>query len=851
MGQPVNSKNDIEKYFSNELKNIFERIWDGVLEETGMPSINTDVFLYYVLSEQNCILYKAVNGFLNSYDIKQIQEEYSKKLSPSMISGIVNQDNKFSLEFRQVLIKANEERIKLGNKLLTSDHILCALLKEGKAEEFVNKGLKYDRMLRLSKKMHDITDTLVSETNEATGDMNIPGNMNIPGIKMQIIGDINDKDVNSLFNMMGLGGNNVKRTSKTGGVPYCTNLNKEPYEPILGRKREVEKILNVLNRRKCNNAVIVGESGVGKTSVVRALVNLINSEDCPSFLSDKIVYRLNPYEMVAGTQLRGMFEERLNSIISAFNKNKNYILFIDDFHNMLGDKQQNEYDFIGGMSEMFRNGSVKIIATTTQEGYKSGFEKTDLSKIFQRINIDQPSVEECIEILDGVKETYEEYHHVKYESNTMETIVSLSKRYITEKTLPSSAIDILDEAGARKHLSLLSNDYIREKKANIKALNENKVKLMLEDRMEEVKDIDTTISGLMIMLNEEMERIEAKDVLGEVTENDIYETISEHTGIPLSKLSSTDKESVRNIGNTLKKSIIGQDEAMNEISKVIKRNKVGLFMGSKPIGSFMYVGESGVGKTLTAKILAKEIFGDEKYLVRFDMSEYADKTAVNKLIGASAGYIGYDKGGLLTESVKRNKHCVLLIDEIEKADEEVYNLFLQILDEGHLTDNVGYKVDFKNTIIIFTSNIGTKEASMAKTLGFNVDENINKKDIIVKNLKKKFPPEFINRLDKVVYFNTLTDENIKSIISLEISKLTERVNNIGYTISIGNEVNDFLFRKIDKNKGYGARPVIRIIQNEIENRLADILLEDDNGFKNFICSVDNGKLEIKKIDAVS
>lgn len=841
MTQPISGKIDFEKYFSNELTNIFNHIWNNVIDEVNMGDINSDLFLYYTLSEPDCMLFKAVNSFLNTFDIAGLCDEYRNRLNGQMFSGIKQPKYVFSSEFKAILSKANIERVNLGHKLITSDHVLIALIFDGKAANLASKGLSYSRIIRLSKKIHDVTDTLVDNPSPVVPNDMPPSN---GAIKFEFLGG-QPGDIGPILNMMGLGGGKQEKEKKSTDLPYCTNLNKTLNETIIGRSKEINNVIKVLGRKKCNNAVIVGESGVGKTSVVHGLVNLINSDECPNYLSDKVVYKFNPLDLMGGTQLRGMFEERLNALCNALKKHKNYILFIDDFQNLMGDKQKTEFDFIGGLSEVLKGGDVKVIAACTQEGYRNAFENTEFSKVFQKITVEKPTEQQCLEIINGIRGDYEAFHKVKYDDDAITTAIALSNRYITDKMPPSAVLDLLDEAASKKKFAFMHPEYIVNKKRDLKCLKEEKERLLREDKITDIDNINISITGIYLQIAEMQDEIEQMECLGNISVEDIYESFSEHTGIPVSKLSASEKENIKKIGAILKENVIGQDEAMDEISKVIKRNKVGLFNGNKPIGSFMMIGSTGVGKTLTAKMLAKEIFGDEKYLVRFDMSEYADKTAVNKLIGASAGYVGYDKGGLLTESVKRNKHCVLLIDEIEKADEEVYNLFLQILDEGHLTDNVGYKVDFKNTIIIFTSNIGTKEASQVKSFGFNPNAEIDKKGIITKSLKKKFPPEFINRLDKVVYFNILNNDNFKEIIKIELGKLRRKVEAIGYNFTYTDEVVEKLFEQVKGDKDYGARPIVRIIQNEIENEIADKLLEGEYEEKTvFGCVVKDGKIDI-------
>jgi ATP-dependent Clp protease ATP-binding subunit ClpC len=455
----------------------------------------------------------------------------------------------------------------------------------------------------------------------------------------------------------------------------------------------------------------------------------------------------------------------------------------------------------------------------------------ELLRRFQKIDILPPTKEERKNILMYQKEFYEKHHNVIFNEEVIDTILSLSKRYITDRNLPISAIDIMDEIGSQKNIERYETEDIKNKRTELREIIKNGDK---------DKELDVRLE-LTKLQNTKKEKESF-----EITNEDVYNAIASHTNLPINKINTSEKHAISSIDKILNSMIIGQENAIKEVSQAIKRSKVGLSPQNKPIASFLCIGKTGVGKTLMAKILAKEIFGDEKYLVRFDMSEYADKTSVNKLIGSSAGYVGYQEGGLLTEAVKNKKHCVLLIDEIEKADEQVYNIFLQILDDGFLTDNTGNKVDFTNTIILLTSNVGTKQASESRSIGFGGSDDENKREIIEKELKKKFPPEFINRLSDVVYFNSLTEDNLKKIIQIELDKLNKRLIDIKYTLKYSDDVINYILNYIKKDIEYGARPILRAIQELIENKITDLLLENDyKEWYEFNASINNTDLLLK------
>lgn len=846
------------------MKKLSSTVMTDAVDFGKISEISPEFFVAEALEEPDWMLYKVVNSFANTISINKIHDKiYEYVEDGSIIPPRPGRKIDYSGSLKNYFSQAIKECNSMNHSLITSDHLLLAILHDESKknvirEAFNNEGITYEIAYNLSTKLHDVTTNLVDAIENDIEDKHIETSVSqILGKPQEIrivapqgiMSDEISSMIGSLFGTTPKKEKEEKKSTKTsGGIAYCTNLNKcaenGEIDTLVGREEEIEKIYKIFNRKKSNNALLIGNSGVGKTAIVEGLAKRIVENNVPHFLYGKTIYRLNIGELMASTQFRGMFEERMNTMIKNLKNSKNSILFIDDIHLAINDKKS-DFDLAGMLMEILTSGDVQIIATTTYRGYKTCFENnTNLARRFQKITVDAPNDEYSLKILMGIKPAYEKFHGVVYTKEAIRECVRLSKEYVTDRNLPTSAIDIMDEAGATSKYGVHETPEIKELKNELSLMNADKDSLIRADEVDSAEELAKGIEDKRLELAklEDAEATKATKII--VGVNEIYKAISEHTNIPISRISTSEKKIISNIDNVLKERIIGQDEAIEKITRAIKRSKVGLHPSNRPLGSFLCIGNTGCGKTLMAKMIAKEVFGDEKFLVRFDMSEYADKTSVNKLIGSAAGYIGFEQGGLLTEKIKSQKHAVLLVDEIEKAHDEVYNLFLQILDEGCLTDNTGQKVDFRNTIIILTSNIGAKEAALNKGIGFNVDDNANKRSIIEKSLKNKFPPEFINRLDDIVYFNTLTEENLKEITRIELGKLNSRMKITGNSIIYDNNLIEYLYNLIKEQKEYGARPIGRIIQNEVENKITDILLENDYENHEFKITIDDKIMKI-------
>ena len=867
--QPVKKKFDYEKYFSNELRGLLNYIGTNVSAEIPFTSLTFDIFFISAMEMKDSLLYKAMNGFMTSTSIDEIHDKVLSMVTDSKIIPVrPGRTIEYSTEMKNLFVVSNGIKDEVEANAITSDMILLAFIRTSPKTNPIRKiiedaGINEDTALDLVKKMKDTmsaisemsTDQFENFADKIMTGMIVGVDMGSDegdrGASMTIIGNGGDYDdlrdmVETL--MGGKPSSSQQRRRDKSSIEFCDNLNKlaevGKIDPLIGRDKEILEIAKVLNRKMCNNVVLVGDSGVGKTALMCGLAKRIVEGNAPLLLSDCEIFRLSLTDMGGGTQFRGQFEQRVSSLIKSLKKVKKPILFIDNIHIFTNERKSAEFDVFGALEPIFADSDVMVVVATTAKGYHTAFDGSpDVSRRFQKVQIDAPTENECLEILEGVADTFETFHNVKYGKEILKSAITLAGRYITDRKLPASAIDLVDEAGALKKLAVSEPEGIYLKRNKISILNKRKDKLIKEDKIADAKDIDYEIDGLKVDIAEELDKIEHSGPV-DITEEDMCRAVSEHTGIPVQKINVSEKKQLTKINDILNANIIGQNEAIDIVCRGIKRNKVGLVQANRPVLSCMCIGNTGCGKTLLAKMLAKEIFGDEKYLVRFDMSEYSDKTAVNKLIGASAGYVGYSEGGLLTEAIKNKRHAVLLIDEIEKATEEIFNIFLQILDEGFLTDNTGYKVDFKNTILILTSNVGAKDAANEKPLGFVTDRNSNKRDVIEKELKNRFPPEFLNRLDEIVYFNSLTDDNLKDIVKLELNKLSDRLEKIGYSVEYNDGVVDWIFKKIEPEKEYGARPIGRAIQREIENRITDYILENECEGKRFNVYVENDEIKL-------
>ncbi|MDR0756406.1 MAG: ATP-dependent Clp protease ATP-binding subunit [Tannerella sp.] len=740
-------------------------------------------------------------------------------------------ESKYSKRWFSVLYRSCDEAMQLGNRNIQSGHLLPALLKDGKnqpARLLNGKELQHNR--------------LYDEVTKITGQFRD---------ETEIIRDgftDDDEDDNESFtsprkeSSSNVGASQVKPTNDTPVLDnFGTDMTKAAAEgkldPIVGREKEIQRLAQILSRRKKNNPVLIGEPGVGKSAIVEGLALRIVQRKISRALFDKRVINLDMASLVAGTKYRGQFEERIKAVLNELSKNPNIILFIDEIHTMVGaGSASGSMDAANMLKPALARGELQCIGATTLDEYRKSIEKDGaLERRFQKVIVDPATAEETLQILKNIKERYEDHHHMIYTDEALETCVKLTDRYINDRNFPDKAIDALDEAGSRVHIShIVVPHSIEELEAKIEQTRNEKLAAVKSQNFElaaRYRDKEREYLSELEKAKQEWEN-NISEYRETVDSEQVAEVVAMMSGVPVQRIAKSENIRLREMNIALKGKVIGQDEAVDKIVKAIQRNRVGLKDPRKPIGSFMFLGPTGVGKTLLAKKIAEYLFDSEDALIRIDMSEYLEKFAVSRLIGAPPGYIGYEEGGQLTEKVRRKPYSVVLLDEIDKAHPDVFNLLLHVLDEGRLTDSLGRRIDFRNTIVIMTSNIGTRQLKdFGRGVGFHLesgDAESDKKysrDVIRKALERKFAPEFLNRVDDVIMFDSLNREAIHQIIDIELSQLCKRIEGLGYGIRITDEAKEYI-----ASQGYdvqfGARPLKRAIQKYIEDEMAEIMLGD-------------------------
>ena len=789
-------------------------------------------------------------------------------------------DGNFSERVQEVIRLSREEALRLGHDYIGTEHLLLGVIREGQGVAVrILRNLDVD-LLKLKKAIEDTVRTsggtltignipLTKQAEKVLKITQIESKIyksDVIGTEHILLSLLRDEDniatqilhqfhvtyetaraeLNNILSSKGsdkpsasVPSPSSKKQEKTK-TPVLDNFGRDltklalddKLDPVIGREKEIERVAQVLSRRKKNNPVLIGEPGVGKTAIAEGLALNIVNRKVPRILQDKRVVTLDLAGMVAGTKYRGQFEERMKALMTELEKAEDIILFIDELHTIVGaGGASGSLDASNMFKPALARGDIQCIGATTLDEYRK-FVETDgaLDRRFQKVMVDPPTVSETIEILENIKFKYEEHHSVKYGPEAIETAVKLSDRYITDRFLPDKAIDVVDEAGSRVHMGNFTvSEEILKLEEEIEAVKKEKINVVKQQDYEEaarLRDQERKLQSDLDIAKREWEN-ENSNQIYDVTEDDIATVVSMMTGIPVTRVVQAESEKLLNMGEALKSRIVGQDEAVEKLTKAIRRTRAGLKNPRKPIGSFIFLGPTGVGKTELAKVMAKYLFDSEDALIRIDMSEYMEKYAVSRLVGAPPGYVGYEEGGQLTERVRRKPYSVVLFDEIEKAHPDVFNILLQALDDGVMTDSLGRRVDFKNTVIIMTSNVGTKQIKETGGFGFtgesDSDHYKNLKDTVVEAMKHLFNPEFLNRIDETIVFRSLDINDIKQIIKIDIKELIKHVKENKMDIELDETAETFLAEKGFDQK-FGARPLKRAIQKYLEDPLAEELL---------------------------
>ena len=808
---------------------------------------------------------------------------------------IIFMDDNFSPRVKDVITYSKEEALRLGHDFIGTEHLILGLIRngEGKAIDILNfLGIDLNELRRKIESLNPINfDNEVKESTKKNLHLTRQAEralkttfleaklfqssiINTAHLLLCILRNENDPTT-KIFNNMEVNYNVVKdeyksiigkdeftddipdsketsdteemkttktKSSKKSKTPVLDNFGKDltfmaendELDPIIGREIEIQRVSQILSRRKKNNPLLIGEPGVGKSAIAEGLAIRIIKKKVSRVLYNKRIVSLDLASLVAGTKYRGQFEERMKAVMNELEKNSNVILFIDEIHTIVGaGGATGSLDASNMFKPALARGTIQCIGATTLDEYRNSIEKDGaLERRFQKIIVEQTNEEETLEILKNIKDKYEEHHNVIYTDEALLACVKLTSRYMTDRHLPDKAIDALDEAGSRVHLTNLDvPKHILELESELEKIKSDKNNAVKNQKYEEAasyRDKEKIIENKLNIVQQRWEE-ECKKNKEIVNEESIADVVSMMTGIPLNKLKQSESNKLSKLTSIVKNSIIGQDKAIDKVVRSIQRNRAGLKDPKKPIGSFIFLGQTGVGKTQLAKILAKELFDSEEALIRVDMSEYMEKFAISRLIGAPPGYVGYEDGGQLTEKIRRKPYAVVLLDEIEKAHPDVFNMLLQVLDDGFLTDSLGRKIDFTNCVIIMTSNIGVKKIQdFGSGVGFGTSAKKSQEDTftrktIMNSLKKKFAPEFLNRIDEIIVFNALSKDDIYKIIDIELSKLYSRIDELGYNIKLSKKAKDFISEK-GYDKKYGARPLKRTIQKHIEDLIASEIL---------------------------
>ena len=803
--------------FSNRMKDVFTYVREEVLR-LGDESIGIEHLFLGILREGEGTAIRVLKKL--GIDPKDLRVIIENKITKRDSRKDIDKDSiEFKKQTERILKKSMMEQKNLNDTEIKTIHVLLAILLDPNnivTNAFEHIHINYEIILNEYERQseNDFSASLDDDMDESENDDDIFGSTTPE---------------------------KSKTTSKST-TPVLDNFGRDlskyamegKLDPIVGRQKEIERVSQILSRRKKNNPILVGEPGVGKSAIAEGLALRIVQKKVSRVLFNKRVVMLDLAALVAGTKYRGQFEERMKGVIGELEKNPDIILFIDEIHTLVGaGGASGSLDASNMFKPALAKGELQCIGATTLDEYRQHIEKDGaLERRFQKVIVDPTSINETIEILNNIKIKYEEHHNVMYTDDAIKACVILSDRYMNDRFLPDKAIDALDEAGSRVHITNIETpEHITKLEKKLSVITVEKKEVIKKQKFEaaaQLRDAEKKLQAQLAHAQDIWEK-ELKQNKKTVSEEDVADVVSIMTGIPVNRVASQERKKLSLMSDNIKRKIIGQNEAVEKVVRAIRRNRVGLKDPSKPIGSFIFLGPTGVGKTQLTKALSEEIFDSQEALIRIDMSEYMEKFAVSRLVGAPPGYVGYEEGGQLTEQVRRKPYSVILLDEIEKAHPDVFNLLLQALDDGQMTDSLGRKISFKNTIIIMTSNIGARELKdFGQGIGFNTlakqtNSVDNNNGVIEKALKRAFSPEFLNRIDDVIIFNSLNKEDINQIIDIEMNNLLKRIETLGYTVKISEEAKDFIAEKGFDAK-FGARPLKRAIQKYFEDPLSEEII---------------------------
>lgn len=803
--------------FSPRVRNVLTYSKEEALR-LGSDDIGVEHLMLGLIREQNGVGMELLRDL--GVDILELRKEIERNLKTGINRSKHISNIPLTRQAERVIRKSYLEARESKSPAIGTEHLLLSIVRDNDnivSQTLLKMGVDYDSLkARLEEKL---------------------------GISEQEFENSAADDDEEEMSFGSSSGQTPKKGDSKSKTPVLDNFGRDltrlaeegKLDPVVGREKEIERVSQILSRRKKNNPILIGEPGVGKSSIAEGLALRIVQRKVSRVLFNKRIVTLDLASLVAGTKYRGQFEERMKAVMNELEKSPEVILFIDEIHTIIGaGGASGSLDASNMFKPALARGEIRVIGATTLDEYRQYIEKDGaLERRFQKVMVEPATEEETLQILNNIKSKYEDHHNVTYTPEAIKACVTLTARYITDRHLPDKAIDALDEAGSRVHITNINvPKNILELEKKIEEIREIKNQVVANQRFEEaarLRDDEKRIERELAQAKKEWEESSKQNRIT-VTEEDVAQVVSMMSGVPVYKVSQNESEKLVKMGEALKGKVIGQDEAVAKVVKAIQRNRAGLKDPNKPIGSFIFLGPTGVGKTQLAKVLARYLFDSDDALIRIDMSEYMEKFSVTRLIGAPPGYVGYEEGGQLTEKVRRKPYSVVLLDEIEKAHPDVFNMLLQVLDDGQLTDSLGRKIDFKNTIIIMTSNIGARQLKDFGTgVGFGTQsrkeqEQEMAKGVIESALKKAFAPEFLNRIDDVIMFNALSKEDISKIIDIELNGLFERVAKMGYKLNLTEAAKNFIIEKgYDPN--YGARPLKRAIQKYIEDPLAEELLK--------------------------